>query len=217
MKTIIKILFLLPLIMLTGRKVHAQFLGGFFSQQSKQRKLMAEQIAQYEVYLGALRTGYKISETGLNTAYGLKNGTFNLHNAYFNSLEQVNPVIRNNPKGKAIADLNQQTQKLLADEFSWQQQQKLLSVTEISYLQKVQTNLVAKCHQDMEELSQVLTPGKLQLTDAQRQSRLDKLYDSMKDKFSFAASFTAKCHKLALGRKQKRQDNDQLKKIYGIQ
>jgi hypothetical protein len=217
MKTIIKILCLLPLLTLTGRKVQAQFPGGFFGQQSKQRKLMGEQIAQYEVYLGAIRTGYKISETGLKTAQELKNGTFNLHNAYFTSLKQINPVIQNNPKGKVISGMNRQTQQLLDEETSWQQQQKLLSVKEISYLQKVQTNLVAKCQQDMEERTQVLSPGKLQLTDAQRLSRLDKLYDSMKDKFSFAGSFTAKCRKLALARKQNRQDNDQLKKLYGIQ
>jgi hypothetical protein len=217
MKTIIKMLILLPLITLAGRKVQAQFLGGFFSQQTQQRKVMAEQIAQYQIYLSALKTGYHITESGLNTAHELKNGTFNLHNAYFNSLEQVNPVIQNNSKGRTIADLDQQTQKLLTDEISWEQQKKILTVAEISYLQKVKTNLAGKCRQDMDELLQVLTPGKLQLTDAQRLARLDKLYDSMKDKFSFAGSFTAKCRKLALGREQNRQDNDQLKKLYGIQ
>lgn len=199
------------------KKAEAQFLGGFFSQQSRQRKLMAEQIAQYEIYLGAIKTGYHITETGLNTAQKLKGGTFNLHSSYFNTLEQVNPVIQHNPEGKAIADLNRRTLKLFADERNWQQQQKLLTATETAYLDKVQASLAGKCGQDIDELLRILTPGKLQLTDAQRLARLDKLYDSVKDKFAFAGSFTAKCRKLALGRKQNRQDNDQLKKLYGIQ
>jgi hypothetical protein len=216
MKTI-RILLIFALTSLACYSANAQFLGGFFSQQSQQRKLMAEQIAEYETYLGALKTGYHISESGLNTAHDLKNGTFTLHSDYINSLSQVNPVIQNSTKGKAIADLNSQTLALLATEISWQQQQKILTPTEMGYLQKVRDNLAAKCKLDMDELLQVLTPGKLQLTDAQRLARLDKLYDSMKDKYAFAGSFTSKCRKLALSRKQQSQDNGQLKKLYGIQ
>ncbi|QKJ32832.1 hypothetical protein HQ865_24770 [Mucilaginibacter mali] len=217
MKTMFKTLLIFFLAGLWCFHAKAQFLGGFFSQQLQQRKIMVAQIAQYELYLGALKTAYHVSETGLNTAHDLKNGTFHLHNAYLSSLEQVNPLIRNSPKGKAIADLNSQTLKLFADEADWQRQQKLLTTTEMTYLQKVRDNLAAKCQLDMDELLLVLTPGKLQLTDAQRLERLDKIYDRMKDKYAFAGSFTAQCRKLALNRKQHRQDNDQLKKLYGIQ
>jgi len=218
MKTSIRFtLLFFSLASLSYENAQAQFLGGFFSQQSEQRKLMAEQIAQYEIYLSAIKTGYHITETGLKTAHELKNGTFNLHDAYFNSLEQVNPVIQNNPKGKAIADLDAQTLKLFSDEFTWQQQQKRLTASELTYFQKVQANIAAKCKLDMGELTDVLTTGKLQLTDAQRLDRLDKIYERMKDKFAFAGSFTSKCRKLANGRKNNRQDKYQLKQLYGIQ
>lgn len=217
MKTLMKTLLFFPLTSLSFHQAQAQFLGGFFSQQSQQRKLMAQQIAQYEIYLGAIKTGYHITETGLNTAHDLKNGTFSLHSAYINSLDQVNPLIQNSPKGKAIAELNSQTLKLFSDEITWQQHANLLTTTEMSYLQKVRDNLAAKCQLDRNELLQVLTPGKLQLTDAQRLDRLDKLYERMKDKYAFAGSFTTKCRKLALSRKQNQQDNDQLKKLYGVQ
>ncbi|MGF7076215.1 hypothetical protein [Mucilaginibacter sp. 3215] len=217
MKTSIRVtLLFFSLASLCFSGAQAQFPGGFFSQQSRQRKLMAEQIVQYERYLNALKTGYHVAETGLNTAHELKNGTFNLHGAYFNLLAQVNPLIQNNPKGKAIADLNRQTLKLFSDEWTWQQQQLQLSTAELSYFQKVQANIAAKCKLDMDELTEVLTPGKLQLTDAQRLDRLDKVYARMKDKFAFACSFTGKCHKLAARRQQNKQDHTQLKKLYGI-
>lgn len=216
MKTILKTILCFSLAGLGSYTAKAQFLGGFFSQQSRQRKLMAEQIAGYQLYLGALKTGYHIAESGLNTAHDLKNGSFTLSSNYFSSLSQVNPVIQNNPKGNAISDLNNQTLALLAAEYSWQQRQKLLTLTELGYLKKVNDNLAAKCKLDMDELLQVLTPGKLQLTDAQRLGRLDKLYDSMKDKYAFSGSFTSRCRKLALSRKQNSLDNDQLKKLYGI-
>jgi hypothetical protein len=217
MKTIIRTVLCFFLTSLSCFHAQAQFQGGFFGQQSQQRKLMAAQIAEYETYLGELKTGYHITKYGLNTAHDLKNGTFTLHSKYISSLSQVSPVIQNSPKGKAIADLNNNTLALLATEISWQQQQRILTPAETGYLQKVRANLAAKCKLDMDELLQVLTPGKLQLTDDQRLARLDKLYDSMKDKYAFAGSFTSKCRKLALGRKQQSQDNGQLKKLYGIQ
>jgi hypothetical protein len=217
MKTILKTILCFSLASFGFYSANAQFLGGFFSQQSQQRKLMAAQIAGYQTYLGTLKTGYHIAQTGLKTAHDLKNGTFSLHSDYISSLSQVNPLIQNNPKGKTIADLNNQTLALLPAEINWQRQQKMLTPAEIGYLQKVADNLTAKCRLDMDELLQVLTPGKLQLTDAQRLARLDKLYDSMKDKYAFAGSFTSKCRKLALSRKQQTRDKGQLKKLYGIQ
>lgn len=207
----------LLLLLAAVTQVKAQFLGGFFSQQSTQRKLMAEQIAGYQLYLNVIKTGYHITETGLNTAHDLKNGSFNLHTLYFNSLEQVNPVVQNNPKGKAISDINQQISQIFAAEISWQQREKQLTTKEMTYLQKVSDNLKKECQSDMAELSEVLTPGKLQLTDQQRLDRLDKLYTSMKDKQAFAGAFTAKCRKLTLARLQAKANQGQIKKLYGIQ
>jgi hypothetical protein len=213
MKTII-IFFLFTRLVIT--QVKAQFLGGFFSQQAQKEKLMAEQITDLEIYLHALKSGYSIAEKGLHSAHELKNGTFGLHSVYFHSLLQVNTVVLNDPKGKAMAGLQRQIITLFTTEVSWQQKEKLLQPAELTYLQRVSDNILQECQNDMNELTQVLTPGKLQLTDQQRLGRLDHLYGAMKDKFAFSGYFTAKCRKLANGRKQGKQENEQLKKVYGI-
>lgn len=202
---------------ITAFPAQAQFLGGFFSQQRQKKKLMAEQIAGLQLYLGAISNGYHIAQNGLHTAHDLKNGTFNLHSAYFHSLQQVSPVIQNNPKGKAIAECYQQLNRQLNTELRWQKQQAQLSATEFANLEKVAGNLKKLATADMVELGDVLTPGKLQLTDEQRLNRLDKLYAAMKDKAAFAASFTGKCRQLALSRQRAKGDRDQLRKLYGIQ
>jgi ribonuclease HI len=198
-------------------QVNAQGTGGFFNQQSSKAKLMVQQIAYLEVYLHEMKTGYSIAQKGLNTAHELKNGTYSLHTDYLNSLQQVNLVILNNPKGKAIADMLQQIIRSFTTEITWQQKEKLFTAKEISYLQHVYDHLLKSSNQDMDELVNVLTPGKLQLTDQQRLDRLDRLYDSMKDKNAFAGSFTGKCRKVALSRKHAAEDQSQMKKLYGIQ
>jgi hypothetical protein len=205
------------LLLIAVTSLHAQFLGSFFSQQSEKEKLMVTQIAEYGVYLHALKTGYNITEIGLNTAQQLKGGTFNLHTAYFNSLAQVNPVVQNNPKGKAIVTLAAKIGDLLATEINWQHQQKQLSATELAYLQKVQDNLLTKCQADVAETGDLLTPGKLQMTDQERLARLDKLYAGMQDKYAFASSFMNKCHTLGISRAQAKSSKSQLKQLYGIQ
>jgi len=69
----------------------------------------------------------------------------------------------------------------------------------------------------MNDLTQVLTPGKLQMTDHERLERIDKIYAAMQDKLAFAQSFTGKCRQMANDRKQAKTDNDKLKSLYGIQ
>ena len=217
MKKHLSAFLLIPLASLTVRPAQAQFLGGFFSQQATKEKLMAEQLAGYQLYLSAIKTGYHIADKGWTTAHDLKNGTFGLHTNYFSSLEQVAPVIQQDPKGRAIDSLYQQIRSLFANERQWQAGQKLLSNAELQYFDQVQSGLLAKCKTDMDELTDVLTPGKLKLTDAERLNRLDKLYDRMKDKYAFAGYFTGKCRKLALNRQKQQKDREQMRKLYGIQ
>lgn len=210
----ISLLLLLSSLHIAG--TFAQGTGGFFNQQSSKVKLMLAQIAGYETYLNSLKTGYKITETGLNAAHEMKGGTFNLHTTYFNSLQQISPAVQANPKGKAMAGMAQQINTIFAGEFAWQQQQKILTTAEINYISQVYQNLLKKCQQDMNNLTQVLTPGKLQMTDHERLERLDKLYADMRDKLAFAQSFTAKCRQMANDRRQAKANNDKLKSLYGI-
>ena len=216
-KAMKKLMIILTGTLLNSASINAQGTGGFFNQQSSKEKLMLAQIAGYETFLKELKSGYNTTEKGLNTASELKNGTFNLHNAYYTSLQQVNPVVTGNPKGKAITDMQQKIASLFSVEISWQQSNKLLHPDELNYLQQVYTNLISKCNLDRQELTDVLTPGKLQMTDAQRLDRLDKLYSSTQDKYAFAGSFTSKCRKVAMQRQAEQQQKNTLKQLYGIQ
>lgn len=207
------------LLLLTGlalTNTFAQGTGGFFNQQSSKIKLMLAQIAGYETFLHSLKSGYQITENGLNTMHEMKGGTYSLHTAYFTSLEQVSPAVQSDPKGKAMAGMQQQINTVFSNELSWQQQQKILAAPEINYIQQVYQSLMKKCQQDMSDLTQVLTPGKLQMTDHQRLERIDKLYVSMQDKLAFAQSFTTKCRQMANDRQRAKKNNDQLKALYGI-
>lgn len=210
-------LWLLLLLCCGALPAQAQFLGGFFSQQATKKRLMAEQVAGLQVYLSALKSGYRIAGGGLHTAQDLRDGTFALHSAYFNSLGQPGPAVQQDPKGKAIAGFYRQLNSQFGQEVSWQEQHRQLSAAEFKNLQEVAENLKKLSDADMAELTDVLTPGKLQLTDQQRLDRLDRLYAQMKDKAAFASSFTVKCRQLAQSRQRAKAAREQVRQLYGIQ
>jgi|SRR5437879_11011872 len=214
MKTILTFLFFTSL---NFQQLFAQGTGGFFNQQSSRVRLMLAQIAGYETLLYGLKSGYRITENGLNTVHELKGGTFDLHEAYFNSLQQVNPVTGSNPKAQAIAGIRQQIAQVFTQELTWQQQKKILTAAEMNYIRQVYGNLAKKCREEMDEVTLVLTPGKLQLTDQQRLERLDLIYAAMQDQSAFSISFTTRCRQMATSRQSARKNNDQLKTLYGIQ
>ncbi|MCJ8208111.1 hypothetical protein MUY27_00230 [Mucilaginibacter sp. RS28] len=193
---------------------HAQ---GIFNQQSSRRKIMAEQIAGIELYATALKKGYDLSRQGLTTAHDLKNGTFGLHTDYVDSLKMVSATVRNNPKANAIAEIAAKITALFTAEIRWQQAQKQLTPDELNSLKRVADNMQVEGRTDVNELSQLLTSGLLQLTDAQRLDRIDKLYADMNDKYNFTCSYTTKARRLAKARAADKQDRGDLQKLYGIQ
>ncbi|TWR26825.1 hypothetical protein FPZ42_07245 [Mucilaginibacter achroorhodeus] len=187
-----------------------------FAQQGKQKKLMTQQIGSLYLYLGAVKSGYQAMHRGLDLAGKFKGGTFGLNTAYYQTLKQVNQVVRKDPKGKLIAELFDEIDHTFDAEIAWQKKQQQFKAAELAYLEKVADNLRSQAGKDLDETTDVLTPGKLQLTDQQRLERLDKLYAAMKDKSAFAGSFTAKCRTLALSRLKAKAEREQIQKLYRI-
>jgi flagellar motility protein MotE (MotC chaperone) len=203
-------------ISLTIMQAKAQIPGGIFSQQAKKEKLLTAQIAELNIQNYLLGRGYHIKDSGLTTVHAFKDQSFELHANYFTSLEQVNPEVAKNAKVAEIYNLQKRMTGTFKKELDWQQREHQLSQKEMAYFGQVYNHLLAESQKDLNELTDLLTKGKLQLTDQQRLARVDQLYSGMKDKNSFAGYFTGKCRKLAMSRKQGSKEKLEVKKLYGI-
>ncbi len=203
-------------LILSGFLVKAQGVGSFFDQSDTKTKTMLQQIALQETYLSEIKKGYKATENGLNTAHELKNGTFNLHQAYFNSLAQISPAVKNDPKIASITSYQQQIINSFDNEIAWQKQQAILGSDEIAYIEKVYTNLLSACTLDLDELNTVTTPGKVQMKDAERINHIDQIYNATNEKYKFSQSFTQNVRAFALDRQTGKQQNAVIKKLYNI-
>ena len=166
--------------------VQGQFLGAVFSQKSSDLKSVAKQIALLQLYIEWVEKGYQIAQEGLATIGNIKNGNFNLHAAFFNSLSAVNPEIKKYSKiGIIISD-----QLFIAHNFRKVLEIKHLTLDEVRYVQTIYLNMIYACTNSLNELINVVSDGGYQMHDDDRIKRIDGIYDEMERKVALTKIFT---------------------------
>lgn len=186
----------------------------FFSQKKTQRKYLAEQIAALKVYKDYLEKGYKIAKAGLNTISDFKNGEFNLHKVFFNSLKQVNPAVR---KYAGIADIIAMQSDILALYTSTKKYLKSgnsFQGKEVEYIDQVYTRVLDDCSKTIDELITLVTDGSLQMSDDERLAKIDQLKANMSDNYDFTGALYKDIHGLGRSRLKESREVDTLKTWY---
>jgi hypothetical protein len=197
--------------------MQAQGLGEWFNQKQTQTKYLIKQIAALQVYINYLEKGYRITQDGLHLIGDIKNGEFNLHQNYFNSLKTVNPNIMRYPKLAAILSMqigiiNQHYSIIETSKGSGQ-----FNAKELHYISKVYENLEDEAEKNLDELQLVITNGQMEMTDDERINEIDNIYISVQDKYSFSKSFSDRVKSLIEQRKHGRENEKGLKELYNPQ
>jgi hypothetical protein len=187
------------ILWLFNSNVQAQTADEIFNQKKTQLRYLAEQIVALRVYAGYVNDGYEIVSEGVQSVKSLKNGEFNLHDIFFESLKVINPSIRSSGKVPEIISLQLNIIKRLNKLETLQ----YLPAYQREYIANVKTKVFEDGHKDLEELSLVITSGQLEMKDEERMKRIDKIHASMSDKFSFTQSF---CNELSILIHQKRSE-----------
>lgn len=198
--------------LITVQFSQGQTFGEFFNQKKTQKRYLLEQIAALQVYIGYAKKGYDIASSGLQTVRDITSGEFNLHSGFINSLKLVSPAIRKNYKVLEIIDY----QIRISKAFASVRYNELLSLPNQSYVGDVQSQVILDCGNDLEELLLIITSGKIKMRDEERLKRLDKLYDSMIDKYAFTMDFIGQVNTLVRQSEQQQLWINQLRRNYEI-
>ena len=204
---------ILLLIILYGfitTKVSAQ------SDELQQLLLNVEKLAQFKQILSDMKKGYQILSTGYSTIKDLSQGTFNLHKTFLDGLMMVSPTVK---KYQRIADIiNNQIMivKEYKNAFNLFKQDSNFNPDEIEYLGKVYSNLFKQSMNDIDELTVIITDGKLRMSDDERLEAIDRIFNNMQDKLLFLRHFNNNTTILAVQRVREKNDVETMKKIYGI-
>ncbi|TKK66338.1 hypothetical protein FC093_17295 [Ilyomonas limi] len=209
---------ILFLIVLYGSivSIYAQTYDEWFRQKKTQLTYLAQQIAAYQVYANYLNKGYDIAKQGLTAISDLKNGEFNLHQAFFSSFSKINPAIQHYSR---IADIITLQSAVLAEyksSYKNAQQSQMLNSNEVAYIYSVFTALLNKCANDIALLISITTDDQLQLQDDERLQRIDAIYKDIKSKYLFAKSFNNQSATLVLSRQQEQNETARVKTLYNL-
>lgn len=186
------------------------------SAEAQQLLLNVEKLAQLKKILSNMKKGYEIVSNGYNTIKNISKGNFNLHDAFLNALLQVSPTVK---KYKRVADIitcQSQIIKEYKSAFKRFKASNLFNISETNYMEDVYKNLFNKSLQNLDELTIVITAGKLRMSDDERIAAIDRIYNEISDKLVFLRSFNNEGNVLAVQRGREMVDTKVSQKLNGL-
>jgi len=194
-------------------------LGGLSGQAQMAQVLetMSQQIAALQGYIATAEKGYKIAEEGLHTIGDIKNGEFNLHSVFFQSLKTVSPSVKNAVEVAEVFILQVSTVRQFSAALQFCRQSGRLTSDEIGYIGKVYAALVSEGEKDMDALSTLLTDGQLEMDDGERLQCIQAIDTDMQEQYEFMKRFTGQAGLLVEQRIRGQTDNATLRQLYGLE
>lgn len=186
------------------------------AQEMQQLILDIEKLTQLKGILSDMKTGYQIYQQGYGSISQLSKGNFDLHSVYLNGLLSINPTVKNYGR---VADIITQQASLLSEYKSAYKQFKqsgFFSSSELNYMSNVYGQLVNQSLQNLDDLTNVLTAGKLRMSDDERMRAIDRIYASSSDKLQFLRHFNRQGVLLNIQRSKDAGDNRTMKRLYGM-
>jgi len=186
------------------------------SQELQQLLLNIEKLTQFKAILSDMKAGYQIYQQGYSTISNLSKGNFDLHNIYLTGLMAVSPAVRNNPR---VAQIITQQAALVKEYKRYGglfRQSGSFTLQELDYINQVFGQLVRQSDADVDDLTNVMTAGKLRMSDDDRLRAIDRIFNQSSDQLNFLRWFNRKAMLLSLGRSKDLNDTRTLKQLYGI-
>lgn len=170
-------------------------------QEAQQLLLNAEKLVQFKKILQNMKDGYQVLFRGYSTIKDLSQGNFSLHKSFLDALMEVSPTVR---KYKRISDIISYQIRIVKDyktafnEFRVGGQ---FTTDEVEYLKNVYGSLLKESVKSLDELSIVITAGKLRMSDEERLQAIDHIYTNIVEQYGFLQEFNNSTAMLALQRK----------------
>ena len=185
-------------------------------QEMQQLILDIEKLTQLKGILSDMKTGYQIYQQGYGSISQLSKGNFDMHSVYLNGLLSINPTVKN--YGRVAEIITQQVSLISEYKSAYKQFQQSgsFSVSELNYMSSVYTQLVNQSLQNLDDLTNVLTAGKLRMSDDERMRAIDRIYASSSDKLQFLRHFNRQGVLLNIQRSKDVGDTRTMKQLYGI-
>ena len=195
---------------------YTQTMDELLRQKETQKKYLLKQIAALQTHIGHVKKGISIAKKGLTTISDLKNSELNIHRIFFSSLKEVNPEIKNFPRVAETIALQIKIIKSIKNTYKELRDTDLFDLTELDYISKAFSKVLAYSYEDIEQLTDVITSNLLEMKDDQRFERINSIYYRMQNHYRFAENFKAEARLLVIQRIKENSDIKTSRLINGI-
>lgn len=182
----------------------------------QQLLLDVQKLSALKSILNDMYKGYEIVSKGYETVKNISEGNFNLHETFLDGLLAVSPAVKNY---KRIADIIND-QLLIVKEYksaySRFKEDENFAPDEINNIVKVYSNLINESLKNLDELTMIITDHTLRMSDDERLSSIDRIYQDMQDKLTFLQDFSNSTSILEVQRAKEKNDVMTMQGIYGI-
>jgi DNA repair ATPase RecN len=187
------------------------------AQELAELALDIEKLLQFKQILSDLKKGYEILSGGYNTIKNLSQGNFSLHKTFLDDLMKVSPAVSKYKKVSAIIDYQLQLVKEYKRAFGRFKRDNNFNLDEINYIGKVYSNLFDESLKNLDALLNIITADKMRMSDDERLSAIDSIYDEMQNKLSFLRYFNNNTTVLSLQRTKEKNDLSTMRLLYGVE
>jgi len=209
MKTIKLIPYMIMLLMITAMmQVRAQ------STEVQQLLLNVEKLSQMKNILQDMKKGYTIVAGGYNAIRDISQGNFSLHEVFLDGLMLVSPEVK---KYRRVADIISYQKRIVSEYKSAFNNFKAagnFNPTEVDYLGRVYRQLFDQSVDNLDQLLMIMTSSQLRMSDEERLSAIDQIFEDTQDKLMFLRSFNSEALTLSLQREKHSADIKQSLSLY---
>lgn len=186
------------------------------SYEAQQLLLDWTKLSQLKGILTDMKKGYQVVSKGYSAIQDISKGNFNLHEAFLDGLWLVSPSVRKYWKIPQIISQQLQLVKEYKFAFSNCKNSNAFSADELVYIGEVYGNLFNQSLKDIGDLTTLLTPNETRMSDDERMSGIDKVFDSIEDKLQFLRSFNNRNSVLILQRTRATNEINQVGTLYDV-
>jgi hypothetical protein len=189
-----------------------------FSQSAEVKQLIlnVEKLTQFKNILNDMKDGYQIINKGYSTIKDLSEGNFNIHEVFLDQLLKVSPAVMKYHRVGKIIHLQLRLAKSSGQAIKQFASSKHFSGDEISYTRLILKRLGKSSLQNLDDLTLVLSAGKLRMSDDERLKEIDRIYLDMLDKNQFLNYFIQQQNLLLINKNKEMQEVKIQKDNYGI-
>ncbi|RZJ83968.1 MAG: TerB family tellurite resistance protein [Chryseobacterium sp.] len=210
MKTIKLMPFVIMLLIVTAG------LTGVKAQSTEVQQLLlnVEKLSQMKNILQDMKKGYTIVAGGYNAIKNISRGNFSLHEVFLDGLMLVSPEVK---KYRRVVDIISYQKRIISE---YESAFKTFKATgnfnpkEVDYLGRVYKKLFNQSVDNIDQLLMIITSSQLRMSDEERLSAIDQIFEDTQDKLMFLRSFNSEALTLSLQRERSRADIKQSLSLY---